>query len=61
MFYGDVASNIRMYDDTITDDQIIKAAEFVGADGFINDLDGQYHARNYQEGSSGFSAQRKTS
>ena len=58
MFYGDVASNIRMYDDTITDDQIIKAAEFVGADGFINDLDGQYHAK-VQEGGSGFSAGEK--
>ncbi|WP_459524929.1 ABC transporter ATP-binding protein [Leuconostoc lactis] len=58
MFYGDVASNIRMYDDTITDDQIIKAAEFVGADGFINDLDGQYHAK-VQEGGSGFSTGEK--
>lgn len=58
MFYGDVASNIRMYDDTITDDQIIKAAEFVGSDGFINDLDGQYHAK-VQEGGSGFSTGEK--
>lgn len=58
MFYGDVASNIRMYDDTITADQIIKAAEFVGADGFINDLDGQYHAK-VQEGGSGFSTGEK--
>ena len=58
MFYGDVASNIRMYDDTISDDQIIKAAEFVGADSFIDELDGQYHAK-VQEGGSGFSAGEK--
>ncbi|QEA50898.1 ABC transporter ATP-binding protein [Leuconostoc lactis] len=58
MFYGDVASNIRMYDDTISDDQIIKAAEFVGADSFIDELDDQYHAK-VQEGGSGFSAGEK--
>lgn len=58
MFYGDISSNIRMYDDTITDKQIKDAAIFVGADKFISALPGQYHAK-VQEGGSGFSAGEK--
>ncbi|MGY3742862.1 ABC transporter ATP-binding protein [Leuconostoc inhae] len=58
MFFGDIASNIRMYDDTITDDQVKAAAEFVGADKFISALPGNYHAK-VQEGGSGFSAGEK--
>ncbi|MEX0379991.1 ABC transporter ATP-binding protein [Leuconostoc sp. MS02] len=58
MFFGDISSNIRMYDDTITDEQIRAAAEFVGADKFISALPGNYHAK-VQEGGSGFSAGEK--
>ena len=58
MFFGDVTSNIAMYDDTITDEQVKHAAEFVGASHFINRLDDQYHAE-IQEGGSGFSAGEK--
>ncbi|MBZ6009443.1 ABC transporter ATP-binding protein [Leuconostoc gelidum subsp. aenigmaticum] len=58
MFFGDVSSNIRMYDDTITDEQVKAAAEFVGADKFISALPGNYHAK-VQEGGSGFSAGEK--
>ncbi|MBZ5962595.1 ABC transporter ATP-binding protein [Leuconostoc gasicomitatum] len=58
MFFGDISSNIRMYDDTITDERVKAAAEFVGADKFISALPGNYHAK-VQEGGSGFSAGEK--
>ena len=43
MFYGDIASNIRMFNDTITDEQVIQAAEFVQANQFIEELPAKYH------------------
>ncbi|MFT9390746.1 ABC transporter ATP-binding protein, partial [Leuconostoc pseudomesenteroides] len=58
MFFGDVASNIRMYDDSISDARVREAAEFVGANTFIEKLDNQYRAK-VQEGGSGFSAGEK--
>lgn len=58
MFFGDVASNIRMYDDSISDARVREAAEFVGANTFIEKLDNQYSAK-VQEGGSGFSAGEK--
>ena len=58
MFYGDIAFNIRMYNDSLTDEQIKLAAEFVGADDFIEKLDGKYQAK-VQEGGSSFSAGEK--
>ena len=45
MFYGDINSNIRLYNKDITDEQIKKAAETVQADGFIGNLPGKYHAK----------------
>ena len=35
MFYGDISSNIRLYNDKITDQQIKDAAQTVQADSFI--------------------------
>lgn len=58
MFFGDIASNIRMYDDSISDVRVREAAEFVGANTFIEKLDNQYSAK-VQEGGSGFSAGEK--
>ncbi|MFD1471355.1 ABC transporter ATP-binding protein [Companilactobacillus mishanensis] len=52
LFYGDVAKNIRMYDENITDQQVEQAAEFVDADGFIQELPGKYHAKVIERGSS---------
>lgn len=59
MFYGDIASNIRLLDDTITDEQIIYAAKFVQADTFINTLPNTYHAKVLESGSSFSSGQRQ--
>ncbi|KRO18621.1 ABC transporter ATP-binding protein [Lacticaseibacillus saniviri] len=59
MFYGDVASNIRLFNDKITDNQIREAAEFVQADEFIEKLPGQYHARVIEGGSQFSAGQRQ--
>lgn len=50
LFYGDIASNIRMFDTNISDDQIKKAAEFVHASQFIEKLPRKYHTRVIERG-----------
>lgn len=45
MFYGDISSNIRLYNHKITDQQIKTAAKEVQADQFIEKMPGQYHAK----------------
>ncbi|MCT3408426.1 multidrug ABC transporter ATP-binding protein [Lactobacillus helveticus] len=50
MFYGDIASNIRLYNQEITDDQIKKAAQTVQADQFIEKMPGKYHAKIIEGG-----------
>ncbi|MCV3296443.1 MAG: ABC transporter ATP-binding protein [Oenococcus sp.] len=52
MFYGDINSNIRMYDDSITDQQIVDAARFVDADKFIDSLPHGYKTPVLEGGSS---------
>ncbi|WP_289761806.1 ABC transporter ATP-binding protein [Lactobacillus intestinalis] len=50
MFYGDIVSNIRLYNKNITDEQIKKAAETVQADHFIEEMPGKYHAKVMENG-----------
>lgn len=45
MFYGDIASNIRLYNDKISDEAIKEAATTVQADRFIEKMPGKYHAK----------------
>lgn len=59
MFYGDISSNIRLYNDKITDDQIRKAAKTVQADDFIKKLSGEYHAEVGEGGSEFSQGQRQ--
>lgn len=59
LFYGDISSNIRMFNETITDAQIREAAEFVQADQFIESLPGKYHAKVIERGASYSSGQRQ--
>lgn len=59
MFYGDISSNIRLYNDQITDQQIKKAAEAVQADSFIGKMPGQYHAKVIEGGSELSQGQRQ--
>ena len=59
MFYGDIASNIRMFDDNISDQQVEDAARFVSADRFIDQLPDKYHARVIERGASYSGGQRQ--
>lgn len=59
MFYGDIASNIRLLNTSITDEQVIKAAQFVQADKFIEQLPKKYHALVSEGGASFSSGQRQ--
>ncbi|BCA85373.1 ABC transporter ATP-binding protein [Enterococcus saigonensis] len=59
MFYGDIATNIRLLNKNITDNEIKAAAEFVQADKFIMQLPGKYHAKVMERGASYSSGQRQ--
>ncbi|KRM72774.1 ABC transporter ATP-binding protein [Lacticaseibacillus brantae] len=59
MFYGDISSNIRLFNDAITDEQVQEAAKFVQADEFIEKLPGKYHAKVIESGSQFSSGQRQ--
>ncbi|WP_270345955.1 ABC transporter ATP-binding protein [Enterococcus thailandicus] len=59
LFYGDIAGNIRMFNDKITDEQIREAAEFVQANRFIDDLPQGYHSKVIERGASYSSGQRQ--
>ena len=50
MFYGDISSNIRLYNKNITDEQIRDAAKAVQADQFIKKMPGKYHAKVIEGG-----------
>lgn len=59
LFYGDIAKNIRMYDDSISDERVEQAAKFVDADNFLQQLPGKYHAKVVERGSSFSTGQRQ--
>ncbi len=52
LFSGSVASNVRLYDDHITKDQIVEASKLIGAHGFIERLPGGYDFNVMERGSS---------
>lgn len=59
IFYGTVASNIKLYHPTMTFEQVKAAAEFVHAHHFIEKLSGQYQHRVIEKGSSFSSGERQ--
>ena len=59
MFYGDINSNIRLYNQNITDDEIKAAAKTVQADSFIEKLPGKYYAKVGENGSEFSQGQRQ--
>lgn len=59
MFYGDINSNIRLYNKNITDEEIERAAKTVQADSFIENLPGKYHAKVGESGSEFSQGQRQ--
>lgn len=59
LFYGTVASNIRMFDASITDRQVRAAAQFVNADDMIEQLPRGYDSRVIERGNGYSSGQRQ--
>lgn len=59
MFYGSIKDNIRLLDQSITDQEIMEAAEFVQADRFINELSEGYNHRVTERGASFSSGERQ--
>ncbi|ETY73310.1 ABC transporter ATP-binding protein [Lactiplantibacillus fabifermentans] len=59
MFYGDINSNIRMFNDAISDEAVQAAAKFVKADDFIEALPETYQSRVIERGASYSSGQRQ--
>ncbi|MFB9861295.1 ABC transporter ATP-binding protein [Salinicoccus siamensis] len=59
IFYGTIASNIRLYHPDMTFEEVKAAGEFVYADKFINDLPGGYQHKVIEKGGAFSSGQRQ--
>ena len=59
IFDGDIASNIRLLNDDISDEDIKKAAVTVNADGFIEALPDKFHEKVSERGSTLSAGQRQ--
>lgn len=59
LFYGSIASNIRLHNSAMTDEQVRQAAEFVQANKFIEELPNGYGQDVTERGSTFSSGQRQ--
>lgn len=59
MFYGTIASNIKLYHPSMTFEQVKAAAEFVHANHFIEKLPNQYQHKVIEKGSAFLSGERQ--
>ncbi|AEH48454.1 ABC transporter ATP-binding protein [Parageobacillus thermoglucosidasius] len=59
LFYGTISDNIRMYNPSLTDEQVKNAARFVQADSFIEKLPNKYEHKVVERGSTFSSGQRQ--
>ena len=59
MFTGDIKSNIRLKNETITEDEIKEAARYVNADGFIEQLEQGYDEPVTERGATLSAGQRQ--
>lgn len=59
LFYGTVGDNIRLYNHSLTNDEIKSAAEFVQANYFIEKLENGYNHQVVERGSTFSSGQRQ--
>ena len=59
LYHGTVESNIRMYKDNLTENDIEEAARFVDADNFIQELPEKYQSKVTERGSTFSSGQRQ--
>ena len=60
MFYGTIASNIKLYHPSMTFEQVKAAAEFVHANHFIEKLPNQYQHKVIEKGSAFSSGERQS-
>jgi len=59
VFTGDIESNIRLKEASITDEQIVEAARYVHADTFIERLPDQYKEHTFEKGVTYSTGQRQ--
>ncbi|MDW0109490.1 ABC transporter ATP-binding protein [Sporosarcina aquimarina] len=59
MFYGDIESNIRMHNESMTLEDVKAASEFVQANKFIEQLEGEYAHKVMERGATLSSGQRQ--
>ena len=59
LFAGDIKSNIRLNEEEITDQEVIDAAKYVNADGFISKLEGAYDHEVIERGAAFSAGQRQ--
>lgn len=59
LFYGTVKDNIRLHNKELTDEQVVEAAKFVQAHGFIEKLEDGYDHKVVERGSTFSSGQRQ--
>ena len=59
LFYGTIKDNIRLHNDSMTDEKVKEAAEFVRAHHFIEKLEDGYEHRVVERGSTFSSGQRQ--
>ncbi len=59
LFTGDIKSNIRLRNENITDDEVMEAAKYVNADGFISKFNKKYNEPVIERGASFSAGQRQ--
>lgn len=59
LFYGTIESNIKLFNDELTEEDVVDAAKFVQADMFIEQLPNGYKQRVTERGSTFSSGQRQ--
>lgn len=59
LFYGDISRNIKLMHPELSDEDVRRAAQFVHADRFIEELPGQYLAQVLERGASYSSGERQ--
>ena len=59
LFSGDIMDNIKMQEESITDEEVYNACKYVGADHFIEKLDNKYHEKVRERGNNFSSGQRQ--
>ncbi|MDW7669545.1 MAG: ABC transporter ATP-binding protein [Bacillota bacterium] len=59
LFTGDIKSNIRLRDESITDEEILQASKYVNADKFISKLENKYDQKVYERGATFSAGQRQ--